>query len=64
MDSETVKALIDAYGPMVVLLGVLVFLLRKPQASKDAIPSAGFDADEKLYLKEGVVEPILKAMKD
>lgn len=63
MSAETLKAALDAFGPGVIAIAVLVFLIMKRGTAQQAGRSEGFDAEAKLYLKENVVEPILKALK-
>ena len=64
MTADTIGSLIEALGPIGAVLAVLLFLLFKPQFTQSSTPPRGFDAEQKLYLKEKVVETIVKAVKE
>lgn len=64
MNADTLKAALDAFGPGVIAIAVLIFFILKRQPTPPSNASAGFDAESKLYLKEHITEPILKALSD
>jgi hypothetical protein len=63
MSAETIVALIEGFGPFGAVGLVLAFLLMRPQFNTPRTSSDDFSAEQKLWLKENVIEPIIKAIK-
>jgi len=65
MTAETIKSLVDAFGPLVAVLIALFWFLRKPDTVKPdprSSSSAQFHSDDKEFLRTEIRDPILRAV--
>ena len=63
MSADTIVALVEGFGPFGAVGLVLAFLLLRPQFNSPPSSSNEFSAEQKLWLKENVIEPIIQAIK-
>lgn len=65
IDAATLKALAEIFGPGgLVMIGVvaLIYLKPRPQTNGDGGKPAGFSAEQKLWLREEILDPILSRL--
>jgi len=64
-DAATLKALAEIFGPGgLVAIIVVAMIYFKPRAVTRDEPArpAGFDAEQKLYLREEILDPIMERL--
>lgn len=66
MTGDSVTAFVNAFGPFVAVgLALIWVILRSPSRTDSGQPGTdqgGFDAKQKLYLREHLLDPIMEAI--